>query len=150
MPCRSKAAVYRAMSRPWPTLAAACWVARSLGRRVSPSGTRPEAIAPEETRTSWVFWVRRAARAAASAQIRSSAISPSGVVSEEEPTLTTTRAAVAMSGRWEPGVGAARAQVLPGVVPAGGAGSAGHRRGRVPVEHHRVVRFTDQDLGARF
>ncbi len=87
------------MSRPWPTLAAACWVARSLGRRDSPSGTRPEAIAPEETRTSWVFRSRRAARAAASAQIRSSAISPSAVVSEEDPTLTTTRAAVAMSGR---------------------------------------------------
>src|SRR5208337_3749747 len=99
MPYRPKAAVYLAMSRPWPTLAAACWVARSRGRRDSPSGTRPDAIAPEETRTSWVLSRQRAARAAARAAIASSAISPSAVVSDEEPTLTTTLGAVAMSGR---------------------------------------------------
>ena len=103
MPCRAKAAVYRAMSRPWPTLAAACWVARSLGRRVRPSGTRPDAIAPEETSTTWVPAPWRAARAAARAVIRSSAISPATVVSEDEPTLTTTRVAAAMSGLKPPG-----------------------------------------------
>src|SRR5580658_6875399 len=109
MPCWAKAAVYRAISRPWPTLAAACWVARSLGRRVRPSGTRPDAIAPEETSTTWPPAPRRVARAAASALILSSAISPAAVVSEEEPILTTTRAAAAMSGRG-----------LPAAVPGGG------------------------------
>src|SRR5690348_16340178 len=176
MPCRAKAAVYLAMSRPWPTLAAACWVARSRGRRGRPSGARPDAIAPEDTRTTWPPSCLRAASAAASAPILISSISPSEVVSDEEPTLTTTRGAAAMSARSEaavsgtvtgsaaqPGVGAARAGVLPvptvagtaasSTVPAGSAGAAraaGHRGSGVPVEHHGVVRVADQDLGTRF
>src|SRR4029077_10496149 len=173
MPCRAKAAVYLAMSRPWPTLAAACWVARSRGRRGRPSGARADAIAPEETRTTWPPSCLRAASAAASAPILSASISPSGVVSDEEPTLTTTRDATAMSARSEvavsgtvtgsaaqPGVGAARAEVLPvpsvagtaaaGTGPARSAGAAGHRGRRIPVEHHGVVGVADQDLGARF
>ena len=101
MPCRAKAAVYLAMSRPWPTLAAACWVARSRGRRGRPSGARPDAIAPEDTRTTWPPSCLRAASAAASAPILSPSISPSWVVSDEEPTLTTTRGAAAMSARSE-------------------------------------------------
>src|SRR5437016_3328821 len=108
MPCRAKAAVYLAMSRPWPTLAAACWVARSRGRRDKPSGTRPDAIAPEETRTTWPPFCWRAASAAVSVPILSPSISPSGVVSDEEPTLTTTRDAMAMSAR--------SAVAVPGVV----------------------------------
>src|SRR5919106_476872 len=51
-PCRAKASPYRATSNPWPTLAAACWVARSRGRRTNPSGASPAAIAPEDTRTT--------------------------------------------------------------------------------------------------
>src|ERR1700683_3133660 len=99
MSCAVNAAAYLAMSRPWPTLAAACWVARSLGRRVSPSGGRADAIAPEAESPRWGRAGCRAARVAASAAMAAPAISPSGVVREEDPTLTTTRAAPAMSGR---------------------------------------------------
>src|ERR1039458_5025740 len=105
MPCRAKAAVYLAMSSPWPTLAAACWVARSLGRRDSPSGTRPDAIAPDDTSTSCVPAWTRVARAAARASIASPAISPSVVVKDEEPTFTTTLSAPSMSGRATSGPG---------------------------------------------
>src|ERR1700679_2532640 len=84
-------------------------------------------MAPEETSTTWIPAFRRAARAAARAVIALSAISPSAVVSEEDPTLTTTRAAAAMAGR----------------------GPAAQRAARVPVEDPRVVQLTDQALGAR-
>src|SRR5262249_33514484 len=103
IPCRANAAVYTATSRPWPTLAAACWVARSRGRRASRSGARPAAIAPEDTSTTWLPSFTRAASPPASAAIRPSSIRPS-VVSEDEPTLTTTRRAVAMSPRSSAGV----------------------------------------------
>src|ERR1019366_3626047 len=169
MPCRAKAAVYLAMSSPWPTLAAACWVARSLGRRDSPSGTRPDAIAPDDTSTSCVPAWTRVARAAARASIASPAISPSVVVKDEEPTFTTTLSAPSMSGRATSGRGrSGRGRVVPGpgvMERAGGrsraargpvfrvaavsAYSAGHRRGPIPLERHGVVQVADQDLGAR-
>src|ERR1039457_6386345 len=129
MPCRAKAAVYLAMSSPWPTLAAACWVARSLGRRDSPSGTRPDAIAPDDTSTSCVPAWTRVARAAARASITSPAISPSVVVKDEEPTFTTTLSAPSMSGRATSGRGrSGRGRVVsgPGVMEtAGGRSRAG-------------------------
>src|SRR5688500_18073598 len=76
---------------PWPTLAAACWVARSRGRRGSPSGLRPAAMAPELTSTT--SSPARCAPASASTSASSRAVSspPAVVVSDEEPTLTTTR-----------------------------------------------------------
>src|SRR5207249_11656809 len=48
------------------------------------------------------------------------------------------------------GVGAARAVPTALAGAAGAAGAAGHRGGRIPVEHHGVVRIADQDLGTRF
>ena len=63
-PCRANASAYGATSRPWPTLAAACWVARSRGRARRPSGASPAAIAPEETSTTWRPAPRRRARRA--------------------------------------------------------------------------------------
>src|SRR5262249_31260050 len=59
--------------------------------------------APEDTSTTWLPSFTRAASTPASAAIRPSSIRPS-VVSEDEPTLTTTRRAVAMSPRSSAGV----------------------------------------------
>src|SRR5919112_1953240 len=98
-PCRPKAAVYRATSRPCPTLAAACWVARSRGRRSSPSGSSPAAMEPEDTRTTSVPRSRCAANASTRASSWASSIIPSGVVRELDPTLTTTRTAAGRSAR---------------------------------------------------
>src|SRR5687768_7480448 len=83
------------MSRPWPTLAAACWVARSRGRLASPSGARPAAIAPDETRMISVPVLRLAASASARAVSDSSEMPPLMLVSDDEPTFTTIRRALA-------------------------------------------------------
>src|SRR3954454_23009840 len=87
------------MSRPWPTLAAACWVARSRGRRPRPSGARPAAIAPEETKMSWLPALRRSASTSTRDSSASSEIPPASEVSEDDPTLTTRRLAVRSSPR---------------------------------------------------
>ena len=55
-------------------------------------------MAPEETSTTWVPPRVRAASASARAAIRSSSIPPRAVVSDEEPTLTTTGLAFAIPG----------------------------------------------------
>src|SRR5450631_3643954 len=133
------------MSSPCPTLAAACWVARSRGRADRPSGSRPAAIAPEETSTIWQPPATRPASTSTRASTRSPS-SPPGVpetaVSDDEPTLTTTRRAATTAARialaaFEPQVGAARAQVL------------GARRQRgFPVEHHTSL-AADDDIVPR-
>ena len=57
-------------------------------------------MAPEDTSTTWVPPLARAASASTSAVIRCWSIPPSAVVSDDDPTLTTTRSAVAMSARF--------------------------------------------------
>jgi hypothetical protein len=98
IPCAANAAEYLAISSPCPTLAAACWVARSDGRRLRRSGTSPAAIAPDDTRTRCVFPSAFPASAAVRATILFSSIAPWAVVREEDPILTTTLRAAAMSG----------------------------------------------------
>ena len=46
---RVNSALYFAINKPCPTDAEACWVARSVGRSVNPSGAIPAAIAAEVT-----------------------------------------------------------------------------------------------------
>src|SRR3954447_8606918 len=87
------------MSRPSATLAAACWVARSRGRRPRPSGAKPAAIAPEETKMIWLPALRRSARTSTRDNSASSEIPPASEVSEDEPTLTTRRLAAGSSPR---------------------------------------------------
>src|SRR6185437_3900507 len=146
------------MSRPCPTLAAACWVARSFERLRRPSGAMPVAIAPEDTSSTWWPSLTRAATAAVSAAMRASSIVPCFVVSDEEPILTTVRGDPAMSERearsgW-PGLGqtaSSRAascttssfQTPVRAARAGRVTAAG-REFRGPVEDHRVA-----GLGAR-
>ena len=65
-PYRAKAALQEFTSATCPTLAAACLVARSFGRRVNPSGSMPAAMAPEETITTSVPAFIRASIASAS------------------------------------------------------------------------------------
>src|SRR6201996_6973523 len=158
------------MSRPWPTEAAACWVARSFGRFFRPSGAMPVAIAPEETRrTWWPLWVR-AQMASVSAAMRASSIAPLFVVSDEEPTLTTVRGDPAISGRagptplslsplsflppWPPSsCSTASSFQTPVRATRAGCVTATRREFRVPVEDDRVVEVADQHrvagLGAR-
>src|SRR5487761_460314 len=113
------------MSRPWPTLAAACWVARSFGRFFRPSGARPVAIAPEETRSTWWPPLTRSAMAPVSAAMRASSI----------PRC-----------RGEP----ARGLSLQTPVRASRAGhvAAACLEFRVPVEDDRVVEVADEHGGA--
>src|SRR2546430_8348963 len=87
------------MSRPCPTLAAACWVARSRGRRARPSGAGPAAIAPEEPST---VSPGRSAIASTSEPTRVRSSPPAAVVSADDPTLTTTRRAFVTSSRTPP------------------------------------------------
>src|SRR2546430_3069127 len=87
------------MSRPCPTLAAACWVSRSRGRRARPSGARPAAIAPEETST---VSPGRSAIASTSEPTRVRSNPPAAAVSADDPTLTTTRRAFVTSSRTPP------------------------------------------------
>ncbi len=55
-------------------------------------------MAPDETSTTWLPPRVRAASASARAAIRSSSIPPRAVVSDDEPTLTTTGLAAAIPG----------------------------------------------------
>ena len=82
-----------ATSSPWPTLAAACWVARSRGRRRSPSGASPAAIAPGGDQHDLApLGAAGAGEGVDEARRRDAPSSPPpGVVSDDEPTLTTTR-----------------------------------------------------------
>src|SRR6478752_7486096 len=80
------------MSTFWPTAAAACCVARSLGRSSRSRYGIPFAMAPDETSTTSVPRLWAAARASTIGLILW-ALSP---LIEEDPTLTTTRRA---SGR---------------------------------------------------
>src|SRR3984957_13470538 len=144
------------MSRPWPTLAAACWVDRSFGRFFRPSGAMPVAIAPEETSSTWWPPLALAAIASVSAAMRASSIAPAFVVSDEDPILTTVLGDPAISGRaalsragscttssFQTPVRAARASRV----------TAARLEFRVPVEDDRVVVVADQHrvacLGAR-
>src|ERR1700747_2253961 len=150
------------MSRPWPTLAAACWVARSFGRFFRPSGAMPVAIAPEETSSTWWPLLARPAIAAVSAAMRASSIVPFFVVSDEEPILTTVLGDPALSGRSVPaGTASWRAASCtdssfqtPVRAPRAGRVAAARREFRVPVEDDRVIEVADQHrvagLGARF
>src|SRR6476661_7502811 len=81
------------MSRPWPTLAAACWVARSRGRFARPSGASPAEIAPEETRMISVPALHLAASTSESSVSASSEIPPLMLVRDDDPTLPTIRRA---------------------------------------------------------
>src|SRR5688572_26561746 len=128
---------------PWPTLAAACWVARSRGRLPSDRGASPEAIAPDDTRTTSRPPARAADKASTSASIRCWSSPPAAEVIDDDPTLTTTRAAAAAedaedirSATLEPQVGAAAAvQQLRTCL---------HRR--LPVEDDARLAVADHDL----
>src|ERR1700733_11570125 len=135
------------MSRPWPTLAAACWVARSFGRFLRPSGAMPVAIAPEETSSTWWPSLALAAIAPVSAAMRASSIAPAFVVSDEDPILTTVLGDPAMSGRAALSrAGSCTTSSFQTPVRAARAGrvTAARREFRVPVEDHRVVEVADQ------
>src|SRR5579875_3247465 len=112
----ANARAYARTRRLWPTLAAACWVARSRGRLTRPSGPSPAAIAPDETITQWAPRLTRSATAAASAAMFSSrrplaeppgwssaaaepALAAGYEVTDEEPILTTMVCAAVTSGR---------------------------------------------------
>src|ERR1700722_15239818 len=140
------------MSRPWPTLAVACWVARSLGRFFRPSGARPVAIAPEDTRSTWWPVSDLAAIASVSAAMRASSISPFFVVSDEDPILTTVLGDPAMSGRAALSrAGSCTTSSFQTPVRAARAGrvTAARREFRGPVEDDRVVVIADQHRVAR-
>src|SRR2546421_3340569 len=123
------------MSSPWPTLAAACWVARSRGRRGRPSGARPAAIAPEETST---VSPGRSAIASTSASTRVRSRPPDAVVSEDEPTFTTTRRASRTASRTPPII----------VVPRGLRGRGSQSRGADPTGPGDVLRGDRRVRGA--
>src|SRR5690606_32494830 len=71
----------------------------SCGRAGKPSGAMPAAMAPEETRTTSGPASRRSASTSTSEYRRGRLSRPSRAVSEEEPILTTTRAARGMPAR---------------------------------------------------
>src|SRR6185312_12086992 len=83
------------MSTFCPTAAAACWVARSVGRASSFRYGMPVAIAPDDTRMTSTPRPCAAERASMSGPIWA-VLSP---LTEEEPTLTTTRRACGTSSR---------------------------------------------------
>src|SRR3954454_22077415 len=135
------------MSRPWPTEAAACWVARSRGRLVRPSGAKPAAIAPEETRTTSRPDVRAAAITSASPSTAAESISPAASVSDDDPTLTTIRRASTTAVR------AMASAALEAKVRAAGTHHAGPRvDAGLPVEDPAVIASDDDPhagLGAQ-
>src|SRR2546421_2072979 len=124
------------MSSPWPTLAAACWVARWRGRRGRPSGARPAAIAPEETST---VSPGRSAIASTSASTRVRSRPPAAVVREDEPTFTTTRRASRTASRTPPII----------VVPRGLRGRGSQPCGAHPTGPGDVLRRDRRVRGAR-
>src|SRR6202011_3822223 len=83
----------------WPTLAAACLVAKSVGRRVNPSGSRPAAIAPEDTITTSDPAFIRVSIASASFSSRPTSNMPVFEVNAVVPTFTTTLRAVRTASR---------------------------------------------------
>src|SRR5215217_1254441 len=87
------------ISATWPTLAAACLVARSAGRLVSLSGSMPAAIAPDETITTSDPPFIRPSMASAKTASRLASNKPDGVVSAVVPILTTTLRAVRTASR---------------------------------------------------
>src|ERR1039457_6342916 len=110
-------------------------------------------MAPDETTTAGSPRPARAARASASAPMRSSSIPPSAVVSEDEPTLTTTLVAAAISSR-TPACDSLgirrRSRGQPAVSPARPDPPPMRRPGRylrVPVEDDRVRTLADDHLG---
>ncbi|OEI69093.1 hypothetical protein Cus16_0923 [Curtobacterium sp. ER1/6] len=113
-PCRSSSFWYRNMSTFWPVAAAACCVARSSGRPSSPRNGKPVAIAPEDTRTTSVPRACAAAIASTSAAI-CPVLSP---LTDDDPTLTTSRRARGTSCRRVTGPRSVRAlvSVMPGSV----------------------------------
>src|SRR5690625_164214 len=99
IPCRAKAAEYRAIRRPWPTLAAAWEVAKSEGRRSKPRGSIPAAMAPEDTNTTSVPARCALAMTSASASITAPSRPPSSRDTAEHPFLMTIRLAWGRSFR---------------------------------------------------
>src|ERR1700710_307268 len=83
------------MRRFWPTAAAACCVARSVGRESSFRNGIPVAIAPDETSTTSAPRACALARASTSGPIWP-ALAP---LIDDDPTLTTMREARGMSAR---------------------------------------------------
>src|SRR5471030_2414006 len=83
------------MSRFWPTAAAACCVARSVGRESSLRKGIPVAIAPDDTSTTSAPRACALARASTSGPIWP-VLAP---LIDDEPTLTTIRDARGMSAR---------------------------------------------------
>src|SRR3954468_15831701 len=130
------------MSKPWPTEAAACWVARSRGRLVRPSGAKPAAMAPDETRTTSRPDVRAAAITSASPSTAAESIWPAASVSDDDPTLTTIRRASTTAVR------AMASAALEAKVRAAGTHHAGPRvDAGLPVEAPAVI-ASDDDLHA--
>jgi len=82
-----------------PTLAAACLVAKSVGRLESPSGSMPAAIAPDETITRSEPAFMRASMASARCCSRLASNIPFGAVSAVVPILTTTLRATRTASR---------------------------------------------------
>ena len=88
------------MSRPCPTDAAACCVAKSVGRTFNPNGASPAAMAPDETTQTSAPRARAAATTLTNFSTDAgSNCAPALPVSEEEPILITMRFAVVMSLR---------------------------------------------------
>src|SRR4051812_21949777 len=79
------------MSRCWPTAETACSVAMSVGLApASPMAGRPAAMAPDVTTTTRRPSPRSCATSVQSFSIDCSSISPSALVIDDVPTLTTT------------------------------------------------------------
>ena len=96
---RANAVLHELISATWPTLAAACLVARSAGRLVSRSGSMPAAMAPDETITTSEPAFIRASMASASVASLPASNTPDGVVKAVVPILTTTLRAVRTASR---------------------------------------------------
>ena len=81
--------------------AAACLVARSVGRVDRPSGPMPEATAPEDTRIRSLPLAMRFSSASAISSIFAGSVRPSGPVREDDPIFTTILFASRMLSRVE-------------------------------------------------
>ena len=92
--------MYLAINKPCPTDAAACCVARSLGRVDKPRGAKPAAIAPDETtRTSAPRDFKSATTLTIFSTDESSRAEPAAPVRDEEPIFMTTRLAFVTASR---------------------------------------------------
>jgi hypothetical protein len=83
--------VYSPSKWPWPTAAAACNEGMSEGFFARPSGARPAAIAPEETKITSMPAARAAARPVHSDSSLAASGRPDGPTSDAVPTFTTRR-----------------------------------------------------------